>query len=112
MAVVARTATTLTHKTASTVAASPGIAANIPDGDTFPNGGNRVLTMNNTGGSTYTVAVYPTASVDGDLAAEPRVFTVPANTIQRVKLGPVAVYGSTVKVVANNVAVKLMVEGT
>ncbi len=109
MAVVARTATNLNHTTPVTVVASPGAAANVPDGDTFPNGGNTVLTMNNTGGSTYTVSVYPSSLVDG-LSVSPRVHSVPANTIQRVLLGPVSVFGTTVKVIASNVAVKLLAE--
>lgn len=110
MAATARTATTLDHKTAVVIAASPGIAANATDGDTFPNGGNSILTMNNTGGSSYFVDVYPTGSFDGDLVITPRRHTVAAGVIKRVKLGPVASYGSTVLVKAENTAVKLLVE--
>lgn len=109
MAVTPLTAASLTHTTATTVAASPGAAANIVDGNTIPNGGTTVLTMNNTGGSAYYVDVFPSQTVDG-LAIAARRFTVPANTIQRVKLGPVNVYGSTVLVKAENVAVKLYAE--
>lgn len=107
MAVSARTATPLTHTSATTVAASPGVAANLPDGDTFPNGGSTYLIMNNTGGSAYYVDVYPSQTVDG-LAVAARRYSVPANTIQHVKLGPVNVYGSTVLVKAENVAVKFL----
>lgn len=110
MAVSARSATTLDHKIAVVVAASPGTAANVPDGDSFPNGGNSILTMNNTGGSSYYVDVYTTATVDGDLTVGARRHTVAATTIKRVKLGPVATYGTTVLVKAENAAVKLMVE--
>lgn len=108
MAVVARTATTLNHLTAVAVAASPGIAANVPDGDTFPNGGNSVLVMNNTGGATYTVTVAVTELVDG-LAVTGRVHSVAAGEIKWVKLGAPAIYGTTTKVTAENVAVKLAV---
>lgn len=108
MAVVARTATSLNHTTPVTVAASPGLAANVPDGDTFPNGGSSILLMNNTGGAAYTVTVAVAETVDG-LAVTGRVHTVPAGEIRWVKLGAPAVYGTTTKVTAENVAVKLAV---
>lgn len=107
MAVAARSATTLTHTAAVAVAADPGVAANVPDGDTFPNGGNTVLVMNNTGASTYWVDIYQAQGQDG-LAAVARRFSVPATTIHEVKLGPVGIYGSTVLVKAENAAVKLL----
>lgn len=109
MAATARTATNLSHTTAVTVAASPGAAANATDGDTFPNGGSTVLTMNNTGGSSYFVDIYPSATLD-DLTVSPRRFTVAAGTIQRVLLGAPAIYGTTTLVKAENVAVKLYAE--
>lgn len=106
MAVVARSVTTLAHTTAVAVASSPGIAANVPDGDTFPNGGNTILVMNNTGASAYYVDVFQSSNVDG-LAAVARRFTVPATTVHEVKLGPPLVYGTNTLVKAENVAVKL-----
>ena len=106
MAVVARSATTLTHTVAVAVAASPGTAANVPDGDTFPNGGNTILVMNNTGASPYYVDVFQASGQDG-LDAVARRFTVPATTIHEVKLGPPPIYGATVLVKAENVAVLL-----
>lgn len=109
MAVVARSAVTYDHITSQVIAASPGIAANVPDGDTFPNGGSSILTMNNTGGSSYYVDVFQAAGLDG-LPAVARRHTVAAGVIQRVKLGPPSIYGSVTKVVAENTAVKLMVE--
>jgi hypothetical protein len=107
MAVVARTATTLDHTTAVTLAASPGVAANVPDGDTFPNGGSTWLLMNNTGGSTYTVTVAVEDTVDG-LAVTGRVHSIPASSMKLVKLGHPSIYGTTTKVTAENVAVKLL----
>lgn len=107
MPVVARTATTLTHTATAVVAASPGIAANVPDGDTFPNGGNTTLVMNNTGASPYYVDIFQSSGQDG-LPAVARRFTVPATTIQEVKLGPPAIYGSTTLVKAENTAVRLL----
>jgi hypothetical protein len=109
MAATARTATNLNHTTAVTVAASPGVAANATDGDTFPNGGATILTMNNTGGSSYFVDIYPSATVD-DLTVTPRRFTVPAGTIQRTVLGASAIYGTVTLVKAENAAVKLLAE--
>ncbi|MDN5931053.1 MAG: hypothetical protein L0I24_08325 [Pseudonocardia sp.] len=106
MAVVARSATTLTHTAAVTVAASPGIAANLPDGDAFPNGGSSVLVMNNTGAAPYFVDIFQESGQDG-LPAQARRFTVPATTIHEVKLGPPGIYGATVLVKAENVAVLL-----
>jgi hypothetical protein len=107
MPATARTATQLTHTTPVTVAASPGIAADVTNGDTFPNGGNTILVMNNTGGSTYYVDIYQASGQDG-LPAIARRHTVPATTIQEVKLGPPAIYGATTLVKAENVAVKLL----
>jgi hypothetical protein len=109
MAVVARSATTISHTAAVAVAASPGAAANVPDGDTFPNGGNSVLVMNNTGASPYYVDIFQAAGQDG-LPAAARRFTVPATTIHEVKLGPPSVYGATVLVKAENTAVRLSVK--
>jgi hypothetical protein len=62
--------------------------------------------MNNTGGSSYFVDVYQEDNEDG-LAPVARRFTVPATTVQEVKLGPSKVYGTTTLVKAENVAVKL-----
>lgn len=107
MPATARTATTLTHTTPVTVAASPGTAADVTNGDTFPNGGNTILVMNNTGGSTYYVDIYLAQGQDG-LAATARRHSVPATTIQEVKLGPPSLYGSTTLVKAENTAVKLL----
>lgn len=107
MAVSDHTATTLTHTAAVTAVASPGVAANVADGDTFPNGGSTILVMNNTGGSSYFVDIYQASNEDG-LAAVARRFTVPATTVQEVKLGPPSVYGAKTLVKAENVAVKLL----
>lgn len=108
MAVSARTATNLSdHKTAVVLASSPGIAANVPDGDTFPNGGNTYVILNNTGGSTYYVDEYLANAVDGN-AVTPLRHTVAATTMKIVKLGPPTLYGTTTKLVAENAAVKLI----
>ena len=106
MTATARTATTLTHTTATTLPASPGTAADNVNGDTFPNGGNTFLVMNNTAGSSGTVTVSFTATVDNQ-AVTARQFTVPANTIQMVKLGPVPYYGDPVTVTASASTIKL-----
>lgn len=93
----ALTATTLTHTTPVTWPAIPGEAADTTNGDTVPNGGSTILVMNNTAASSGTVTVVTTSTVDG-LPVNDRVFTVPAETIQLVKLGPVSVYGTTTRV--------------
>lgn len=93
----ALTATTLTHTAAVTWPATPGVAADTTNGDTFPNGGSTILVMNNTAASSGTVTVRTTAVVDG-LPVDDRVFTVPATTIQLVKLGPTSVYGASTRV--------------
>jgi hypothetical protein len=109
MAVVARSATTLAHTAAVVIpaAASWGTAANVPDGDTFPNGGDTFLVMNNTGGSTYTVTIDVASLVDG-LAVTGRVYSLAAGEIKVVKLGPPSIYGNPTKVTAQNVAVRLL----
>lgn len=109
MAVANRSATTLTHSTAVVVpdAESWGTAANVPDGDSFPNGGSTFLVMNNTGGAEYDVSIDVDATVDG-LAVADRVHTLAAGEIKVVKLGPPAVYGNPTVVKAENVAVRLI----
>jgi hypothetical protein len=102
----ALTATTLTHTAAVSWPASPGVAAAAANGDTIPNGGETILVMNNTAGASATVTVRTTVNVDG-LTAPVRTFTVPANTIQLVKLGPVSVYGSSTRVDCSATSVQL-----
>ncbi len=108
MPATARTATTLTHITPVTVPASPGLAADVTNGDSYPNGGSSLLVMNNTDTVSRTVSVSISTTVDGQ-SVTARTFTVPASTVQYVKLGPVANYGSTTVVTANNALVKLAV---
>jgi hypothetical protein len=95
----ALTATTLTHTAAVAwpATASLGAAADTTNGDTVPNGGSTILVMNNTAGASGTCTVRTTATVDG-LDVADRVFTVPANTIHIVKLGPVSVYGTSPRI--------------
>lgn len=106
MAATALTATEI-GKTAATLAASPGVAANATDGNLVPNNGNTILLMNNTGGSTYAVTVAFADTVDGQVVT-PLSYSVPANTIHMVKLGAPSIYGTTTLVTAANVAVKLL----
>jgi hypothetical protein len=106
MPATARTATQLNHITPVTLPASPGTAADTTNDDSFPNGGTTFLVMNNTAGSSGTVSVTPTTKVD-DLAVTARTYTVPANTIQLVKLGPVKDYGNEVIVDASATTIKL-----
>jgi hypothetical protein len=108
MPATARTTTTLSRTTASVLAASPGTAADATNGDAYPNGENTFLIMNNTGGSTYTVTVAYTSTVDGQ-AVTGRQFSVPATTMHVVKLGRPDLYGSTATITAQNTAVKLAV---
>lgn len=109
MAATQLDAVTYDNLTAQVIAASPGVAANATDGNLCPNGGNSILTMNNTGASTYFVDVYPAQTVDG-LTVAARRHSVAAGVMKRVKLGSVSVYGSNVLVKAENTAVKLLVE--
>jgi len=106
MPATARTATQVTHTALSTLLADPGTAADNVNGDTFPNGGSTILVMNNTAGSSGTVAISTVRSIDG-LTAPTRSFTIPANSIRIAKLGPVADYGSTVTVTASASTIKL-----
>lgn len=106
MPATARTATTVTHTALSTLLADPGTAADNVNGDSFPNGGNTLLVMNNTAVGSGTVTISVDQQVDG-LAVTGRQFTIPATSIRVVKLGPVAVYGSTVTVTASASTIKL-----
>lgn len=102
----ALTATNLTHTAASTFPASPGAAADTTNGDTVPNGGNTILVMNNTAGTSGTVTVRTPGKVD-DLDIADRIFTVPANTIQLVKLGPPSAYGSSTRIDCSATTIKI-----
>lgn len=105
----ALSATTLTHTTAVSLpaTASLGAAAAASGGDTVPNGGSTILFMNNTAGASATVTVTTTSTSDG-LAVADREFTVPANTIQVVKLGPTNVYGTSTRVDCSATTVRLL----
>lgn len=100
------TPTALTHTTPVTFPTSPGVAADTTNGDQVPNGGYTVLVMNNTAGTSATVTARTSTTVDG-LPVEDRVFTVPANTIQLVKLGPINVYGSSTRVDCSATTVRI-----
>jgi hypothetical protein len=106
MPATARTATQLTHTSLATLLADPGTAADNVNGDSFPNGGATILIMNNTAGSSGTVTISTTLSVDG-LTAPTRQFTIPANSIRVAKLGPANIYGSTTTVMASASTIKL-----
>ena len=106
MPATARSTITLSRTTPNTVVASPGTAADTTNGDAYPNGDNTWLVMNNTGGSTYTVSIAYAVTTDGQ-AVTARSFSVPATTIQWVKLGRTDLYGTTAVITASNVAVKL-----
>lgn len=108
MPATALTPTQLTHTGTVTLGAAPGAAADATNGNTFPNGGSSLLLMNNTAGTSATVAVAFSSTVDGQ-SVTPRSYTIPANTILMTKLGPVALYGSTVTVTASATTVKLAV---
>ena len=109
MAVSARTTTTLSHKTLTTLAANPGIAANVPDGDTFPNGGNAFVIISNTSTDTaYDVTETVVTTVD-ELVVSGRTWEIPAQSMRIKKLGPPNVYGTVTKFVAENAAVKFAV---
>lgn len=108
MPATALSATTLTHTTPVTLASSPGAAGDNTNGNTVPNGGSSVLFMNNTAGSSGTVTVALTTTVDGQTVTS-RTFTIPANTVQMVKLGPVAYYGTTVTVTPSASTIKFLV---
>jgi hypothetical protein len=103
----ALTATNLTHKTPVTLPASPGVAAAASNGDTVPNGGQTILFMNNTAGTSGTVTITTTSEVD-DLPVGDLVFTIPANTVQVVKLGPVSVYGTSTRIDCSATTIKLL----
>lgn len=105
----ALSATNLTHTTPVSLpaTASLGAQADTTNGDTVPNGGTTVLFMNNTAGSSGTVTVQTTSTVDG-LAVSDRTFTVPANTVQVVKLGPTSVYGTSTRIDCSANTIRLL----
>jgi hypothetical protein len=62
-------------------------AAVAAAGDTFPNDGNTFIEVNNGGGTTITVTIQPTQTVDGQAAA-PKVISIV--TLIRAMIGPFA----------------------
>ena len=105
----ALSATTLTHKTAVSLpaTASLGATAAASGGDTVPNGGTTFLFMNNTAGSSGTVTITTTSEVD-DLPVDDLEFTVPANTVQLVKLGPATIYGTSTRIDCSATTIRLL----
>jgi len=109
MAVVALTPVSLAnHKSATLVAPASWTAANLPDGNTIPNGGATILGMNNSGATSRTVVVTIPASAATDSQAVTGVtHTLAAGEVKYVKLGPPTIYGSTTLVTASHAEVLL-----
>lgn len=103
MAATAVTVNALDHKTVLTKPTP--VACDATNGNSAPNGGNLILELNNTGGSTYTVAVAFGSAVDGQ-SVTPLSYSIPAGGTIMVGGWPVSTYGSTLVFTANNVAVK------
>ena len=99
---------TPTHKTAVTLPASPGRAANTVDGDLAPNNGSSILLINNTGGSAYSTQIFFKDKVDQQ-DVTPITVSTPANTIHLLNLGSPALYGTQVLVKGANAALKYAV---
>jgi hypothetical protein len=108
MALTALTPTQLTHTTPVTFPASPGVAGDNVNGNGAPNGGTSMLVMNNTAGASGTVVVAYSTQVDGQ-AVTARTFTIPATTVQVVKLGPTNLFGNIVSVTPSASTIKLAV---
>lgn len=76
-------------------------------GNTFPNGGNTFLYIEN-GSTSRTLTVAFARGVDG-VIPNPRSFTVAANFKGFLKIGAVGDYGSTITVVGSNAEVLVKV---
>lgn len=108
MPATALTVTQLSHATARniTLADTPGVDADATNGNSVANGGSTLLVCNNTAGSSATVTIDVAQTVDGQAVTD-RVFTVPANKVHLIKLGPPTVYGNPTIVTASATTVKL-----
>lgn len=96
------TAATLDHKTALL---KPTALACDVTGNTVANGGNLVLEFNNSGASTYTVAVALTTAPDGQTVT-PISYSLAAGETKVASGWPPSFYGQTLTFTASNVAVK------
>lgn len=84
----------------------PGVAADPTNGNAVPNVGDVLLVMNNTDASEQTVSIAVARTFYG-LAISPRVHTIPAGTVQLVKLGDPKIHGALTGLSASSAAVKL-----
>lgn len=103
MPATAVTVNNLDHKTP--LAKPTSLACDATNGNSATNGGSLILELNNSGASTYTVAVAFASTVDGQTVA-PLSYSLAAGETKLVGGFPVSIYGSTVVFTASNVAVK------
>ena len=108
MPATALTVTQLSHTTARniTLADTPGVDADATNGNSVANGGTTLLVCNNTAGASATVSIDIATTVDGQAVAD-RSFTIPANKVHLILLGPPSVYGNPTTVTASATTVKL-----
>ena len=101
-----RTAIASATSTSKGVKVATPVAADTVNGNYLQNSGREQFVAKNTGASSYTVTLTPTATVDGQ-AVTPYVRTIPAG--EEWEFGPFNVnyYGTQVAVDCNNVAITL-----
>lgn len=101
-------ATALTPTPVSRAGVTIAPAAGDVAGNTFPNDGNTVLVVQNSGASPYNLTLNFAVQVDGQTVTAK---TVAVSTGAYMAIGPFPVdkYGSTVSVTPANIALKLQV---
>lgn len=109
MAHTALPVTTTAGLTAVTWPATDGTAADVVNGNSFPNSPNAVLLITNTSATTAYTVTFDTPFTAGGLAIDNPIKTIPISG--RQVFGPFdsKLFGNTVEMMANNVAIKFIV---
>jgi hypothetical protein len=108
MPATALTVTQLSHKSSVniTLADTPGVDADVTNGNSVTNGGSTFVVASNTAGSSATVTVALTALPDGQ-AVTPVSHTIAAGKVRLIPIGPPTYYGSVTTITASATTVKL-----
>lgn len=100
------TAITVARPNISGVNSPTPVAADVTNGNSVPNLKNLILTLNNSGASTYTVTV-TTPVTHAGYAVDDLVISLAAGVTKNFSNFPGAAFGSTLTLTANNAAVMI-----
>lgn len=101
--------TTTQGLTATNWPATDGTAADVTNGNSFANSPNAIVLVTNTSGTTAYTVTFTTPFSAGGYSIEDPVRTIPINGKQVFGPFDSKLFGDTVVMTANNVAVKFIV---